>query len=174
MSGSKIFTTNVTRSLYFSISTIIPSTFAKIRLAVRTKEVFNNIPFSLAHKLEKFLNFLLAVVGSGAMSGNFVQWASITACKLRNASCASLYFITNGNIKTMLEVVVIGGPEYSTSSSFHNRLEEFQSLIQHCSRHHWKCLKKYHPWWNVHTFFGVRWTVMARPHLHCRIVNSRL
>ena len=73
MSGSKIFTTNVTRSLYFSISTIIPSTFAKIRLAVRTKEVFNNIPFSLAHKLEKFLNFLLAVVGSGAMSGNFAQ-----------------------------------------------------------------------------------------------------
>ena len=41
-------------------------------LAVRTKEVFNNIPFRCAHKLEKFLDFILAVVGYGVVSFNIV------------------------------------------------------------------------------------------------------
>ena len=80
MSTSKIFTTNVRSSLNFSFSSIILSTFATICLAVRTKKVFNNIPFRLAHKLEKFLDFLLAVVGSGIASLNLCK--QVTKCFL--------------------------------------------------------------------------------------------
>ena len=68
MCFSKIFSTNLTSSLYFRFPTSIPSSFAKICLAIRTEEVLHNVSLCLGHKFEKFFHFWFAVVGSVAVS----------------------------------------------------------------------------------------------------------
>ena len=83
ISLGKIFTANMASSLYLSFSMTILTAFATISLAVRAEEMFDNVSFCLADKVEKFLNIRFTVVGCEAVSfNNCKQITKCFACKI--------------------------------------------------------------------------------------------